>query len=257
MKIVTLIENTACREDLAAEHGLSLYLETGGQKILFDAGQSGAFAQNADALGVNLEEVDLAVLSHGHYDHGGGLLRFLERNQKAKIYVNCHAFEPHYNGREKDIGLNRKLLESDRLVFVEDTQEIAPGLTLHTLPLPPMDAAGLTVLENGIFRPEDFRHEQYLLVEEQGKRILISGCSHKGILQIMAHFRPDVLIGGFHFMKVEEETVLRSAAEALLQYPTTYYTGHCTGQRQYAYLKTILGQRLHSLSTGRIIELSL
>ena len=71
MKLVTLMENTTCREDLCCEHGLSLYLETGDHKILFDAGQSGAFAENAEKLGVNLQNVDFAVLSHGHYDHGG------------------------------------------------------------------------------------------------------------------------------------------------------------------------------------------
>ena len=78
MKIVTLMENTRCREDLCCEHGLSLYMETGDHKILFDAGQSAAFGENAEILGVNLKDVDFAVLSHGHYDHGGGLGKFLQ-----------------------------------------------------------------------------------------------------------------------------------------------------------------------------------
>ena len=82
MKIVTLMENTACREHLSFEHGLSLYIETQNQKILFDAGQSGAFADNAEKLGVDLREVDFAVLSHGHYDHSGGLARFLELKEE-------------------------------------------------------------------------------------------------------------------------------------------------------------------------------
>ena len=101
MKIVTLLENTACREDLTAEHGLSLYIETGAHKILFDAGQTGAFADNAEKLGVDLGKAEFAVLSHGHNDHGGGLGRFLEINETAKIYVNQYAFEPHYNASEK------------------------------------------------------------------------------------------------------------------------------------------------------------
>lgn len=255
MKLITLIENTACREDLAFEHGLSLYIEVNGRKLLFDAGQSGAFADNAEKLGVDLARVDTAILSHGHYDHGGGLPRFLEINADAKIYVNRHAFEPHFNASKKDIGLPQQLGESSRLVFTEDLTDLGDGLTLHTLNCPPSDTSGLTVEENGVLRPEDFRHEQYLLVEEGGKRILFSGCSHKGILNIVAHFQPDILVGGFHFMKIQDEETLRSAGEALLQYPTIYYTGHCTGQAQYTFLKDILGDRLNALSTGFVATL--
>lgn len=250
MKITTLMENTACSPEFACEHGLSLYIETGKRKLLFDAGQSGAFAENAGKLGIDLCQVDAFVLSHGHYDHGGGLPRFLEVNRQAMIYVNRFAFEPHYHGREKYIGLNPALEGNSRIFPVGGEVSLGEGLTLYTLPLPPMDSAGLTVLRNGRFLPEDFRHEQYLLVEEGGKRILFSGCSHKGILQIVDHFRPDVLIGGFHFMKIEDEDYLKQAAETLLRYPTTYYTGHCTGETQFARMKNIMGERLHYLSAG-------
>ncbi len=255
MKLITLIENTACREDLAFEHGLSLYLETGGRHILFDAGQSGAFAENARKLGVDLAKADLAVLSHGHYDHGGGLGRFLEENPTAKIYVNHHALEPHYNAKAAYIGLDPALEESPRLIPVSESQTLGPGLTLHTLLLLPADTSGLQVMEGGALRPEDFRHEQYLLAEEGGRRILVSGCSHKGILQIAEHFRPDILIGGFHFMKIEDEAQLEEAARRLLALPTVYYTGHCTGEKQYAFLKARMGDRLHRLQTGSVFLL--
>jgi len=118
-----------------------------------------------------------------------------------------------------------------------------------------MDTAGLLVEENGVRKPDDFRHEQYLLLEEGGKRILISGCSHKGILNIVDAFRPDILIGGFHFMKIESEATLEAAAKKLLEYDTVYYTGHCTGQKQYDYLKTIMGEKLHYISAGTVLEL--
>ncbi len=251
MKLVTLMENTACREDFAREHGLSLYLETKRHAILFDAGQSGAFADNASRLGVDLGRVDFAILSHGHYDHGGGLARFLECNQKADVYVNQYAFEPHYNAREQDIGLDPDLARQPRLVRVSGERTIVPGVHLVTLPLPPADASGLQVLEDGTLQPEDFRHEQYLLIEEDGKRILLSGCSHKGIVQIAEQFRPDILIGGFHFMKVEDEAVLEDAAGRLLALPGMYYTGHCTGERQYDFLKARMGERLRRLAAGR------
>lgn len=250
MKITTLIENTTHREDLACEHGLSLYLETGAHKILFDAGQSGAFADNAETLGIDLSAVDICILSHGHYDHGGGLSRFLEINRTAPVYLSRHAFGGHYNAVGKYIGLDLQLQKNDRLIYTDGDRKIAPGLTLHTLNTAPADTSGLTMLENGQHKPEDFRHEQYLLIEEAGKKILISGCSHKGILNIMAAFRPDVLIGGFHFMKIEDRTQLEDAAKKLLEYPTVYYTGHCTGQMQYAILKEIMGPWLQALSTG-------
>lgn len=261
MRIITLLENTTCREDLCCEHGLSLYIETGKHRILFDAGQTEAFADNAQALGIDLSKVDFCILSHGHYDHGGGLKKFLEINKTAPVYLHKDAFMPHYNGAEKYIGLDQTLLDHPRLIFAENTTQLAPGITLEsgTIPLPhPIDPAGLTVLENGILQPEDFRHEQYLIIGEEGKRVCFSGCSHRGILNIAAHFRPDVLIGGFHFMKLTPETDSRrltASAQELLQFPTTYYTGHCTGAAAYDFMKPIMGDRLNPIPTGTVIEI--
>ena len=255
MRIVTLMENTSCREDLCCEHGLSLYLETGEHRILFDAGQSAAFAVNAEKMGVDLKKVDFAVLSHGHYDHSGGLGKFLEINERAPLYVSRWAFQPHYNASGKYLGVELSLQQNSRIRYVAEETEPAAGMKLLRLDSAPADTAGLLTEENGERKPDDFRHEQYLLVEEQGKRILVSGCSHKGILQIVNAFRPDILIGGFHFMKIEEEEKLETAANKLLSWDTFYYTGHCTGQRQYDYLKTIMGDRLHYISVGTVLEL--
>lgn len=254
MKVVTLMENTACREELCSEHGLSLYIETENHKILFDAGQSAAFAENAEMLGVDLKSVDFAVLSHGHYDHGGGLEKFLEINEKAPVYVSSHAFEPHFsvNGY---IGLDGNLQKNTRIRYVAEETALAEGIALYQLEVPPADTAGLTMEEDGQRKPDDFRHEQYLMIGERGRKILISGCSHKGILNIVDAFRPDILIGGFHFMKVEEERKLEEAARKLMEYNTVYYTGHCTGQKQYDYLKTIMEDKLHYLSTGTVLEI--
>ena len=255
MKIVTLMENTSCRADVCAEHGLSLYLETGGHKILFDAGQSAAFADNAEILGVNLEDADFAVLSHGHYDHSGGLGKFLEINASAPVYVSRWAFEPHWESDGRYVGADPTLQENSRIRYVGEKTVLAEGITLFRLETAPMDTAGLLVEEDGVRKPDDFRHEQYLQVEEAGKKILISGCSHKGILNIADAFRPDILVGGFHFMKMDDAEKLKAAAKKLLEYDCVYYTGHCTGQKQYAYLKTIMGDRLNYIAAGTVLEL--
>ena len=257
MKITVLAENTAC-EGFACEHGLSLFVETKGKKLLFDFGQTEAFAENAEKLGIDLSEADVAVLSHGHYDHSGGLERFLQLNKTAPVYISRYAFRPHFNADGKDIGVAAELRGNDRLILTQDRMDLGGDMTLlscNDLGRPyPTDAYGLKEYD----RPDEFLHEQYLLVEENGKRIVLSGCSHKGILNIAGWLQPDVLIGGFHFMKLDPETdreILKDAAEKLLQTGAVYYTGHCTGAAQYDYLKTIMGDRLQPLSTGMSIEL--
>lgn len=260
MKVTTLIENTTGREDLFFEHGLSLYIETGDHRILFDAGQTGAFADNAEKLGVDLSKVDIAVLSHGHYDHSGGLIRFLACNETAPIYLRRDAFLPHFNAAGKYIGLDPELKKSHRLIYTDDCMEIAEGITLYSCNdrqrTYPTDSAGLTVQQDDSIIPDDFLHEQYLLIEEGGKKICISGCSHKGILNIAQWFQPDVLIGGFHFMKLDTQDEgakrLTEAAHCLLRHPTVFYTGHCTGEAQYAFMKKIMGERLQEIHTGSV-----
>ena len=98
MKITVLMENTALEGcGLTPEHGLSLYIEYRGRRLLLDAGSSGKFADNAQALGADLSGVELAVLSHGHYDHGDGLRRFFQVNSHAKVHVRPGAGGPYFS----------------------------------------------------------------------------------------------------------------------------------------------------------------
>lgn len=241
---------------MVPQHGLSLYIESNGCKILFDMGQDDTFARNAEVLGIDLSKVDFAILSHGHYDHGGGLAEFLRHNQTAPVYIHEQAFGPYYNGTEKYIGLDISFKDHSNLVFTKQITQLPCGMQLLDC-----NDLGWTCNSWGLHRkndtgfiPDDFLHEQYLLIEEGEKRYLISGCSHKGIVNIAEYFRPDVLVGGFHINKLEDEVLLHAITESLLKMPAVYYTGHCTGSRQYSLMKQRMGDQLQSLSTGKVIE---
>lgn len=264
MKIISLIENTPYSPELASEHGLSLYIETQNRKILFDFGQTAAFAENAERLGVDLKAVDTAILSHGHYDHGGGIARFMELNSSAPVYLSRYAFGDYYNASGKYIGLAPELRGSDRLVFTQDYINLGDGLELFSCNKRSRtygtDSAGLSEKRGDELVPDSFLHEQYLVIGGERKTV-ISGCSHKGILNISEWLTPDILIGGFHFMKQDvPETgsaVLDKAAERLAAGKTVYYTCHCTGLRQYEYLKEKMGSQLNYLASGQILTQTL
>ena len=256
MRITALAENTAKAPGIGAEHGLSLYIETDSYTVLFDMGQTELFAENAEKLGKDLRKVDFAVLSHGHYDHGGGMKLFLQLNSSAPVYVNRRAFEPHYNASGKYIGLDTELIGNERIILTDEEYRIADGFTLFSCNSRPkvceIDPSGLTVMKNGSLVPEDFVHEQYLLIEEGGRRVLISGCSHKGILNIAEWFRPDVLVGGFHFMKMDLNDKLIGSAKRLNSFPTRFFTCHCTGEAQYNFMKPHM-ERMSYLSCGETV----
>lgn len=258
VKITCLVENTCKRGEYESEHGLSLYLETNGHKILFDMGQTELFERNAKRLGIDLSDVDMAIVSHGHYDHGGGLKRFLEINNDATVYLNQYAFGNYYNGTEKYIGLDHSLKENSRIIFAENECYLDNGLALYScnnkIRHYNLGSFGLTSEKDGVFENDDFRHEQYLLVEEGGKRFLISGCSHRGIMDITEWFLPDVLVGGFHFSNIPTGDALRKYAEFLDKFSTDFYTCHCTGIEQYEFMKKYMN-RLNYISSGDVFEI--
>lgn len=253
MKITALLDNETSNDKMKVEHGLSLYIETETCNLLFDTGQTDLFAQNAEVLGADLSRVDAAIISHGHYDHGGGLKRFMNLNKTAPVYVHNLAFEPYYNGTERYIGLDPSLKPNDRFVFTGDETVINENAKLFSCAGRKRKygnfGRGLNVKRGDVFVPDEFLHEQYLLLTENGRRVLVSGCSHKGILNLIEWFEPDCFIGGFHFFKVEPGGELAAAAGFLNSFPVEYYACHCTGLKQFLYMKNIMN-RLHYLSCG-------
>ena len=259
MKITALVENLPLSDEIQAEHGLSLYIEVEGKKILFDMGQTNLFAENAAKLGVDLKKVDLAILSHGHYDHGGGMQRFLEINKQAPVYINRNAFGEFFNGPEKYIGLDQKLVNEANIRWTDNKEKLFETMQLLTYnqekAIYPNYGQGLLQKDENGFQPDSFRHEQYLLIEENGKRILVSGCSHKGIVNLALWARPDVVVGGFHLKKVEEEAELTALADVLKKMNIKFYTCHCTGKWQFEQLKKVMGSQLEYLHCGETIEI--
>lgn len=273
MKIQVLMENTA-EGALCREHGLSLFLEVEGRKLLFDTGKSGRFLENADRMGVDVSAADLVVLSHGHYDHGGGLPEFLNRNQTAKVYVQETAFGSYYasrsDGTYEYIGILPELGESSRLVRLSGDFEIEKGLRLFRSMTGERFTSGsnqvLLIKAGSGYRRDFFEHEQNLLIEKEGKKVLVSGCAHRGIVNILdramelAGGPMDVVIGGFHLSNpgeggTEPTETVNGIADYLRSFPTRYYTCHCTGLPAFQMLKDRMGAQISYASAGNLLEI--
>lgn len=266
MKLTVLTENTVCSPELRAVHGLSVHLESGGKRILMDVGPGDEFLENARLLGVDISEVALCVISHGHDDHGGGLSRFLEENHQAEVYLSDLAFGDYFSG-SRYIGLDRSLRDNERLRFVEGIAAPVTGVWLlgripgNTL----LPAANGNLLEAG--RADRFLHELVMLVEENGYLLLLGGCAHRGIVNILEHVRttlgryPDGVVSGLHIsagpsgiLKADDE-YLDALAEKLLATGAMFYSCHCTGEEGLRRLKQRMGDRLCAVSAGTVLDL--
>ena len=275
MKLTVLSENTSVSEAMEHEHGLSIYIETPDRRILFDTGAGGMFTRNAEKLGVDLATVDLLVISHGHYDHGGGLRMFLEINSRAMIYLHKQAFEAHYSKRPDGIayiGLDQSLLPNERFVLCGDQAVIDDNIEVFSRVKSkhffPSCNATLLMKRGDEFVPDDFAHEQNLVIQQNGKILLIAGCAHKGIVNIVDACKdrlgqyPNYVIGGFHLSgprgnQSEAPDAVDAIGEYLASTPSHFVTCHCTGMENYQRLKRILGEKIQSISTGDRISIEM
>ena len=271
MKIINLIEDTKGHEGCIFEHGLSFYIETKKHKLLLDTGATDAFLQNAKTLGIDLAEVDTVILSHGHYDHTGGVLAFAKLNPSAKIYIQKSAQGDFYNYRnreEKYIGIDKRISALSQVVFLEGDLKIDEELSIFTgvtgRKLWPKGNEILKRKCDGEFLQDDFCHEQYLVVTEEDKKILLSGCAHNGILNILDRYaeifgdKPTHVISGFHMMKKDDYTkadtkMIEETAHILSKMDTLFYSGHCTGEYPLFVLKSIMKDKLKAIHSGEKI----
>lgn len=264
MKVVTLVENSCENEVCGCEHGLSLYVETEQHKLLLDTGASDLFSSNAEKLGIDLTQVDTLVLSHGHYDHGGGILKFAEINPNAKIYMQKNALDDYYHG-ERYIGIDKEIAQLAQIQLVDGDFKIDDELSLFSNITGrlfwPQGNLELKKRMDGIDIQDDFSHEQCLVISQKEGNYLLSGCAHNGILNIIEKYRqiygedPLAVISGFHMMKKteyddEEIKMIRDTAEQLHKMDTIFYTGHCTGKKAFELMKPIMGDKLLPMQTG-------
>ena len=269
MRIVNIVENTQGREECIPAHGLCLYVETGDCRLLMDTGPSALLLDNARALNVDLERVDAVVLSHGHYDHAGGILPFAALNPAARIYLRRGAEGDFWSGSGGPlhaIGMDPGIMALPQLVWQDRDAWIGRHLFLFGgvtgRKFWPSGNRSLFRRIDGQYVQDDFSHEQCLVIRENGKSVLLSGCAHSGILNILERCRlaygaaPDAVISGFHMMKKsgeytpEEVDEIRETARELLSWPCAFYTCHCTGMPAFALMKEIMGGRLQYFACG-------
>ncbi len=280
MKVTALIEDTTAYPNLNPEKGLSLHIQRKDNDILFDTGITGNFVNNATKLGIDLTDVNITVISHGHYDHSGGLKSFMDLNDYAPVYLSTHSDGDHYFKGfifvKRFIGMDKNLFTdySNRFNIINEFKEISKDVYLLKdikikYPIP----AGNKYLykkKGNEFVHDEFVHEQMMVIKENDGLVIFSGCSHHGVLNMveaaMEQF-PNIpikgLFGGFHFIGLpffnhmaESKGNVENIGKKLLEYPIErVYTGHCTGRKGYPILKKIMGDRVDYFATGSAVEL--
>jgi 7,8-dihydropterin-6-yl-methyl-4-(beta-D-ribofuranosyl)aminobenzene 5'-phosphate synthase len=194
IRIITLIEDTSFSDGLLAEHGLSFFIEYGDKRILFDTGQSDMLVQNAETLDINLAEVDAIILSHGHYDHTGGLPAVLDIACKATVYLHPAAIEPKYNRKAsgvKSIGMSaptKKALQNYDVIWTKEPFQIFQGVTI-TGQIPRVndfeDVESDFFLDKNCRRNDVLLDDQSLIIGSQKELVVIFGCAHDGVINTL------------------------------------------------------------------------
>ena len=279
VKITTLAENSTQRAGLLAEHGLSFLVESRGCRILFDTGQTNTALHNARALGVDLRDVQLIALSHGHFDHTGGLRDLVREvgggEREVEVIGHPGVFEPHYSVRPGErpryvgIAFAREALEGEGAVFRlnEGPAEISDcalltGEVPRLTPFERVDShlkvpEGQTWAQDGVF------DDQALIVRTPDGLVVVLGCAHSGLINTLEHARLIAgeerilaVVGGTHLGPAPDEQ-LEATIGALKEYGVRRLgVSHCTGPRAAARLAREFGDAFFFNAAGTTTELS-
>ena len=260
-----LIDNKDA-EGLCSEWGLSFYVEYGGQRYLLDAGGSDKFLDNAAKMGIDLSDIDLAVLSHAHYDHSLGMEAFFRANARAPFHISPNAAENCFGKAfifHKYIGLPKGVMAKypDRIVRRDGVYQPADGVWIvpHSAPVDSEVArkAHLFVRRGCRLVPDDFSHERSLVFETDRGLVIFNSCSHSGPEAIIEEVRSAVpgraiaaYIGGLHLFRMSPDEVRALAVRFAGLGCFEIHTGHCTGDEAFNILKDVLGERVCQFHSG-------
>ena len=258
------------------EHGLALYFEWNGKPWLFDTGASDSILDNLKAAHIVPETLYGIVLSHAHNDHAGGLEALLGVNPQVRVWLSREAVGRRcfsLRGEQLcDISMNHTLLERypDRFIFLEKSGYIEQGmfvLVAQDVPCSPNNQkVRLFTEREGKRVPDDFQHEISLILKDGTRKILLAGCAHRRIQNIVKSARiltgdwPDVIVGGCHLPdsmeRVEQQAEELARFLMELPVPPLLFTGHCTGNRAASVLTQEMKERMVLMCCGMKREVS-
>lgn len=267
---ITVLVDDKGAADLPAEHGFSLWIEAGGLRILFDTGQGKTLPRNARHLGAGLEGTDFLVLSHGHYDHTGGITEALRSAPFARLVLHPAAVIPRYSikpaEKPRRIGMPRsscselEKLRAGRILWATRTLQLAPGIGV-TGPIPREttyeDTGGPFFLDPRGERKDPIEDDQALWIETPEGMIICVGCSHAGLINTLNYVRKvsgisyiRAVIGGYHLLHASDERLGKTLDALRLLSPGMLVPCHCTGEKAILALTAAFGKRVSCCHTG-------
>lgn len=274
-RLTVVVDNTTSMTRLMGEYGLSLWLEHGGLNLLYDTGAGDALLPNLKRLGLDPAMLDAVVLSHGHYDHTGGLAPLLRARGKT-TQVWCHRsvfaghLHEHDDGQVDEIGppLGDQAAYEDlgaRFNFIEANHSPWPGITLLAAIERQTDfegkAPGLVRRGEGGLEPDPFDDDLAVLVDAPGGPAVLTGCAHAGVINVLLAAEAtapgpiNVLVGGTHLGPAPPEQQAAALGEITAREELHVISGHCTGAPINALLARLLGERFIPLQAGMRFEL--
>jgi 7,8-dihydropterin-6-yl-methyl-4-(beta-D-ribofuranosyl)aminobenzene 5'-phosphate synthase len=271
-RLTILVDDEPGRGPTRAEHGLSIWIETGEIRILFDSGQGSAARDNARLLGVDVAKADAVAISHGHRDHTGGLPLILPDCPKARLFLHPDAMKPRYSrstdGIARAIGYPHRAEElsagrSGEIVWTRGATHISPSIFVTgEVPrlAPPEAPPARFFLDPECRVPDPFKDDQALIVDTDGGAIVILGCSHAGVWNTISYAldtsrsrRLRAVIGGMHLAEAPQGEIDQLADRIAKLGPTLVCPSHCSGQRAKEVLKRRFPQEYREGSTGAVL----